>query len=222
MYNEEEVAAQVIAEIQNVLDKEAIDYEIVAVNNGSRDKTGEILEQLQKKDARIHPCTVPVNKGYSWGIVSGLKEARGNILGYSDGDGQVDPQDIVRVYKKRKETNAVLCKGTRHHRGDGWKRIVASKGYNLLFAALFGLYLNDVNGKPKIFTRDFYNSITIDSKDYFIDAEIILKLRKQGHRPEEVPVSFDKRSKGKSTVSYNTVVEFFKNLVKWRMQSWKK
>lgn len=222
MYNEEQIAARVLAELQLVLDKEGIEYELVVVDNGSKDKTGEILETLHKRDPRIRPVHVIVNEGYTWGIACGLKEARGKILGFSDGDGQIDPQDILRVYKRLKETDTVFCKGTRGRRKDGWKRIVASSAYNLIFQVLFFIKIRDINGKPKIFKREFYDQITLESKDWFIDPELIIKLVHKGYKVEDVEIGFSERTKGKSNISYGTVHEFLRNMIQWRIALWKK
>ncbi len=221
MYNEEKIAAKVIKEIQDVFDKDGVDYEIVAVNNGSKDKTGEVLEQLHKEDPRITPVHVKVNQGMSFGITSGLKEAKGDNLGFCDGDGQIPPASILQVYNTFKDSNCMLAKATRINREDGWKRILASFGYNGMVGLFFLFRMKDINGKPKIFKREFYESITIESKDWFIDPELIIKLIRKGYKAKEVKMNFKSRKEGKSNVSYFTIAEFARNIINWRIALWK-
>ena len=81
--------------------------------------------------------------------------------------------------------------------------------------------MKDINGKPKIFKREFYDDINLECKDWFIDPEIILKLFHKGYKVQEVKVNFGARTKGKSNVSYFTVSEFMMNILRWRVALWK-
>jgi glycosyltransferase involved in cell wall biosynthesis len=218
MYNEEKIASQVISQIQDVFDKENIDYELVIVNNGSRDKTKEILESLSSKDPRTKVVNIEVNQGYGWGIINGLNNCTGSIIGYVDGDNQIPPEDLIKVYKKLKETDSNFAKGIRYNRGDGIKRIIASFFYNGLFHILFWTSSRDINSKPKFFKKEFYNQLNLESKDWFIDPEIIIKAKKLKIKPKEILVQFHKRREGKSNVSLKTIKEFTKNLLYWRFK----
>ncbi len=222
MYNEEGVAEKVLTELTEVLEPENIDYEIIAVNNGSADKTGDIIEAMHQKYPRIKPVHIKVNQGMTWGMVTGLNHAKGENLGITDGDGQVPPETVPKVWHTFKDGNYMLAKGTRINRQDGIKRVVASYFYNLMFGIFFLFRMDDINGKPKIFKREFYENITIESKDWFLDPEIILKLLHKGYKPGEVKVNFPEREEGSSKISYFTVLEFMKNLIYWRIALWKR
>lgn len=222
MYNEEGIAEKVIQEIITSFDQKELNYELVIVKNGCKDKTGEIIDALAKKDSRIKPVLVPINLGYGWGVINGLNAATSPIIGFVDGDGQVPPEDILRVLKGFEDPNVHFCKGIRYNRGDGLKRIIASFGYNALFKILFLSTARDINGKPKFMKREVYNTLNLESKDWFIDPEIMIKVLHKGYKPKEIAVHFDERKKGKSNVSLKTVMEFAKNLAKWRLALWTK
>ena len=222
MYNEEAIVEKVVSEIMMSFDQKHLNYELVLVKNGCKDTTGEIIDSLAKKDSRIKPVLVPVNLGYGHGVISGLNAASGKIIGFVDGDGQVPPDDIIRVLHGFEDGHQVMCKGIRYNRGDGWKRIFASFGYNALFKILFLSTARDINGKPKFFKKELYDTLYLESKDWFIDPEIMIKVLHKGYKAKEVEVHFDERKKGKSNVSLKTVSEFWKNLVKWRLALWTK
>tara|TARA_Y100000310_G_C20687517_1_gene820038 strand:+ start:3112 stop:3810 length:699 start_codon:yes stop_codon:yes gene_type:complete len=219
MYNEEDIVESVVTKMQKAFDKEGLDYELVIVNNGSKDKTGEILDKLKSKKVKV--VTLRVNQGYGWGIINGLKACKGDILGYADGDGQVSPEDMLRVYRKMKESGNDFAKAIRYARGDGLKRVFASFFYNGLFHLFFLTKYRDINAKPKFFSRDFYDSLHLRSRDWFVDAEIMLGLVHKPFKVDEVLVKFDERKGGKSNVRLNTVKEFLTNMIQWRITKWK-
>lgn len=222
MYNEEAIAEKVIINTINSFDQKGLDYEIVIVKNGCKDRTREIVDKLAKEYGRIRTVDIPINQGYGWGVINGLNAATSPIIGFIDGDGQVPPDDIIRVLKGFEEQDISFCKGIRYNRGDGWKRILASFGYNGLFKILFLSTARDINGKPKFFKKEIYDTLDLKSKDWFVDPEIMIKLLHKGYKPQEIDVHFDERKKGKSNVSLKTILEFTKNLIKWRLALWTK
>ena len=216
-YNEEANCDQVIDWIIKAFDAHGVDYELVPVDNGSRDKTGSILARWSETNNRIKSVTVPENKGYGWGILQGLSVCSGHYVGYVDGDLQVAPSDIIRVFESRENGNVDICKGKRIIRGDGWKRHIVSAVYNLFFAALFRCAISDINAKPKIMRHTCYERLSLESKDWFIDAEIIIKAEQLGMTIEEVPIDFRPREEGKSNVRPAAVLEFLRNLIVYRI-----
>ncbi|MBI5797807.1 glycosyltransferase family 2 protein [Candidatus Woesearchaeota archaeon] len=222
MYNEEAIAEKVITDIMTSFDQKGLDFEIVIVENGCKDRTREIVEKLAHADSRIKTVDIAVNQGYGWGVINGLNAATSPIIGFIDGDGQVPADDIIRVLKCFENSNTDFCKGIRYNRGDGWKRILASFGYNGIFKILFLTTTRDINGKPKFFKKEIYDTLDLKSKDWFADAEIMIKLLHKGYKPQEINVHFDERKKGKSNVSLKIISEFVKNLIKWRLALWTK
>lgn len=215
-YNEEEGAVDVVSDLQKALEQSDIDYELVLVENGSKDGTGTILRDFAAKNPRIRVHTVPVNQGYGWGIIQGLRVARGKNIGFMCADGQIRPDDLIRVFVEFAKQDADVGKVMRVSRHDGLKRKVISFFYNHLFSLLFGTRCPDINGTPKIFKRKYFEMFGLQSKDWFIDAELIIKATQKGLTIRQVPVDFLKREKGRSNVRWKTIVEFLKNIVRYR------
>jgi N-formylglutamate amidohydrolase len=96
--------------------------------------------------------------------------------------------------------------------------------YNLLFRVLFGYPHRDINGTPKVFTRELHQRLELRSKDWFVDAEVMLKAHDLGARFAEVEVEFHRREAGASHVRASAVVEFLRNMLRYRFQernAWK-
>lgn len=225
-YNEEINIEKVVSDLINSFEQGSIDYKLILVNNGSYDNSPRILENLAKeKPDRITVVHVEVNQGFGWGIISGLKLANGDYIGYMCGDGQTKPEDVVRVYRQIEQGNYDLAKVKRVSRGDGlWRRTI-SFVFNRLFWLMFRVPSQDINGTPKIFERNWMEKLCPTSKDWFIDAEVMIKARYLAMRIGEVPTEFLTREKGKSHVALATSLEFIKNMLSYRflggIKQWK-
>ncbi len=214
-YNEEENVDAVVREMCSLLEKEQITYELVLVNNGSRDKTGELLDKMENPSVRV--VHLIANAGYGGGIITGLHYCKGAYLGYTWGDNQIKAEDVAHIYKSLKEDGADWGKGTRVKRYYSFQRKIISKIYNIIYKTVFNVNSKDINGVPKIFKRETYQMLDIISTDWFIDAEIMYKSQKQNLKFIEIPVIFHERTKGGSNVNMLTVVEFVVNLIQfWR------
>ena len=215
-YNEEDNARNVITCLEQVLRK--VDYEIVAVDNGSFDMTGEILRSI--KSRRLKIVKVEKNVGFGFGVISGLKAAKGAYVGYMWGDNQISPSVVLDVFKKLKEEGMDLCKIKRMARDYSFFRKLESGFYNRLFMRiLFGKITNDVNGSPKIMKRGIYERLRLESKDWFIDTEVMVKCKCLNARVGEVSAVYAKRRVGKSKVKFYIAMEFLKNMLKFRFGS---
>jgi len=216
-YNEEGNVRKVLQDLALEFGKEKVNYEIVAVNNGSWDKTPSIISDLRRRNKRIKRVDVKKNQGYGFGILTGLRGARGKYVGYGWGDGQVLASDFVKVFQELKSKKLDICKVRRLNREEGLSRVIQSKVYNNLLRILFFITLKDVNGCPKIMRREVYESLNLQSKDWFLDPELIIKAKRKNYKIEEVPIIFKKREKGKSKVDLKTPLEFSKNILKYRL-----
>ncbi|MEC7641526.1 MAG: glycosyltransferase, partial [Nitrospinota bacterium] len=153
-----------------------------------------------------------------WDMKSGLDAATGQILAVIDGDGQMPPEDVARVYKKMKEEKLDLAKTYRAKRHDSYYRTCISKVYNLLFKVLFpGLECEDINSKPKVMTRGVYGQLELKSNGWFIDAEIMIQARRLGLKVAEVPTVFHGIESRASFIKPTSILEFSANLIWYRI-----
>jgi len=218
MYNEEACAAQVLAEMSRTLGAAGLDYEIITVDNGSRDRTGEIIDDFARdRDPRVRKAVVEVNQGMGHGILVGLAAARGAPLGWTYGDGQVPAEYIPRILAAMRERHADVGKMVRTSREDGPYRWLISRVYNLLFRLMFHTRARDINGAPKLFTRAVYERIALTSKDWFIDAEFMVRAARAKLSVAEVEGRFEQRRGGRSHVRFGAILEFLRNMLRlWR------
>ncbi|MBI4062733.1 MAG: glycosyltransferase [Elusimicrobia bacterium] len=218
-YNEEKVAGAVIENYWQSLKKENLSFELILVNNGSGDHTGAILQDWvnsHPEDAQI--VQIQTNQGYGWGILQGAAAATGRWLVMAPGDGELGAGDLISALVMTERVQALAAKGKRISRSDGMVRSLVSKIYNGIFHLLFPrVAIDDINGWPKVIARDLWYSLGLVSKDWFIDAEIILKLTKRNIPIMEAPFAMQRRKGGSSHVALGTIVEFFKNLARWKL-----
>ena len=215
-YNEGKQTEIVLKTALKDISQHIKNFEILAVDNGSKDDTGKIIINLSKKDKRIVLVKIIKNIGYGYGVRFGLSKAKGNCLGWIDGDGQFEMDNIIKAYNILKSSNCGLVKGCRISRADSLQRNIVSVFFNLIFNILYFNKVKDINSKPKLITRECFNSFEITSNDWFIDAEIIIKSLQNNFKICEFPLVFKKRASGKSNVKFFTLLEFLYNLIRFR------
>lgn len=212
-HNESNNLKLLVPEIDTILSSLDGEYEIVVVDNASTDDTAATLAMLKGRFPTVRSVSEP-KKGFGNAILAGLGEAHGEVIGYIHADNQMEAMDIVRIYHKLRQENLDLCKATRMDRHDGIMRWIISQAYNLLFRLMFNVRLRDINGSPKLFTRQFFQSANIRSRDWFIDPEIIIKAQRASARMGEIMIYTKPREHGSSQVRAVTILEFLKNM--WR------
>ena len=217
-YNEEACLAETAPALADAFLEEGIRLELVLVDNGSRDRTGEIIDALVARGLPIVKVRVSVNRGYGHGIRRGLEACTAPVVGYLCADGQVAPEDVVRTYRLMEgREERVLAKVRRRFRQDSWKRKIVSVHYNALMLAAFGwLGAIDVNGSPKLFSRKSWERMRLVSDDWFLDPEIIVKAKELGMRVIEIDVEGYARHGGASNVRRDTIAEFLRNMWRYR------
>ena len=219
-YNEEDVVEEVVRSLILQCQKNELNVEFLLVNNGSSDKTGEIINRLRSEFSIIKSITIGENKGYGYGIRRGLSVCKAPYIGYMWGDGQIKPMYLVQVAKELiSDSSLDICKVVRVKRYDGLKRSFVTKIYNSLFSILFLMNERDVNGTPKLFKRSSYEKINLVSNDWFLDAELLIKAKSKKLSIKEIPAIFTPRAGGSSNVSYLTIFEFLFNIFRYRLKS---
>lgn len=225
-YREEENLVPFIAKLRGLLTSLEDSWELVLVGNyleGSSDRTGEVIRQLQTVDPSIRSVIKPKEGMMGWDMRQGLMTAQGRYIAVMDGDGQFPLDSLLEGYRRIRQGHLDLVKTYRTRRDDGIYRRSISRVYNILFKVLFpGLPSRDVNSKPKILTRKAYESMDLHSDDWFIDAEIMLNVRRLGLRWEEFPITFYDIHQRKSFVKPAAILEFLKNLLQHRIREWQR
>ena len=115
-YDEEECVEAVISEMYSALQQADITFEVVAVQNGSQDRAGVLLEGLKGQYKELRVVEVPVNKGYGYGVLQGLSAAAGEILGYMPGDGQVAANTVLKLLEEMRRMGVEVGKTRRVRR----------------------------------------------------------------------------------------------------------
>ena len=213
-FNEEKNVKNVVDSLVRNIEILGINYEIVLVDNGSKDDTLNIINKLIKENKNLKKVRLVGNEGYGHGILSGLKTAKGKYVGFIDGDGQFGNENVVEAYRKIINENLDLCKGFRTR---SIARNIMSIFYNLIVRLLFFTHIRDINAKPKIMKMVCYKNLHLKSKDWFIDTEIMLKAKKKGYKYGEIPLEYKKRKGGKSSLGISAVLQFLKNLLRFRL-----
>jgi glycosyltransferase involved in cell wall biosynthesis len=220
-YNEEAIVGQTVRRVLQAFERAEIPLELVAVDNGSRDATGEILLELAAKYPGIVVHRVDVNVGYGNGVLSGLPLCRAPWVGIIPADGQVDAEDTVRLFEDAVATGeVVLAKARRRFRMDGLQRKVVSIGYNAFFRLFFpGIASLDINGLPKIMPRAVVERLSLTSRQWLLDPEIMVRAHLLGVRVLEYNVFARMRGSGVSHVKATTCLEFVRGVIGFRFSA---
>lgn len=218
-YNEEAVLRRTVTRLVEEFRARGISLELVLVDNGSTDGTAALIDELIAAGLPVSKIALDKNAGYGGGILAGLDACRGRFVGYMHADGQVEPVDVFRLYDiAAAHGGAVLVQVNRRFRLDGWQRRVTTAIYNLLINSLFGgLGTSDVNGSPKLLRREDYQQLALSSRDWFLDAELMIKAGRMGLPVIEVNVLAQMRLGGRSKVNWQANWQFVGNLIRWRL-----
>lgn len=225
-YRSEEAIIDFADKAKQIAEEISSSYEIILVGNyleGSDDRTREIVQQIAAGD-NCYKCICKQKKGMmGWDMKEGLDAASGKYLCVIDGDGQFPLDSIKRCYHEIISRNYDLVKTFREKRNDGIYRKFISRIYNLIFSILFSnLNSRDINSKPKLISRKAYSTMNLTSDDWFIDAEIMINVRRLKLKFFEFPIEFYQLSGRPSFVKFNAILEFIRNLIIFRIKEFKK
>jgi glycosyltransferase involved in cell wall biosynthesis len=215
-YNEEGNIERVVRDAAAAAGDIAAPYEIVVVDDGSRDRTAEILAGLAAEmDGRLRVVRHPVNEGYGAALRDGFRATTGELVFYTDSDNQFDLRELAGILPLMKDVDAVL--GYRVGRQDPWMRKAVSGGFNRLSSAALGMSVRDLNCSFKLFRGDLIRALPIDSRDFFVDTEIVARLHRAGWRYVQRGVRHYPRTAGRSTVRASDVPRTLVSLARmWR------
>lgn len=218
-YNEEKNIPLILGKFNEVIKTD--DVEVVLVNNGSVDNSQEVFDRLVPQYPFARVVKVEVNQGYGFGITSGLRDAKGEFIGYTHADMQTDPADVLKaleIIEKQPDANNCYVKGDR--KGRAFMDQFFTMGMSLFETVYLGTKLWDINAQPNIFHRSFFENLENIPKDFSLDLFFLYMAKKKGIRIIRFSVVFPPRIHGES--SWNTGFASKKKFIKRTIEFSKK
>ncbi len=216
-YNEEEnveVAVREVSETAQQLDR---DYEIILVNDGSADRTGEIGRQLEGQIPNFRLVEHYPNRGYGGSLKAGFAAASKDLIAFTPADKQFDFNEITRLLEKIEQADIVS--GYRADRQDHFIRKVNAFGWNTLVRLLFGQLCRDIDCGFKLFKREILERVHVTSDGAMIDTEFLAGARARGYRIVDVPVTHLPRVAGEATgANLKVITKAFLDLARFRLR----
>ncbi|MGH9399133.1 MAG: glycosyltransferase family 2 protein [Thermoanaerobaculia bacterium] len=197
-YNEEALIAKTVGEAVEALSAvPGLDWRVLVVDDGSRDKTGEIADGLARTDPRVLVVHHDGNKGYAVATETALRNTPGEVVMVVDGDGQHTMADAP-AFLSAIDSGCDVVFGWKKERHDPFLRLILSKGLNTLSRWVLGSPLHDINGGCRAFRRDVARRIEIRHRINFVGDEIFARCRIAGWKVCEVVVRHFPREAGQS------------------------
>jgi glycosyltransferase involved in cell wall biosynthesis len=211
-YDEEATLEGVVKEVIGTVQKLCIDYEIILVNDGSRDRTGKIARDLKKYIPNFRIIEHSDNRGYGAALKSGFANAAKDLIAFFPTDNQYNFNEIDRFLKYLNQADIVS--GYRVNRQDTFLRKINALCWNLLIQILFGRLCRDIDCGFKVFKSHILEHVSIVSDGAMFDTELLTGARDKGFRITEVPVSSLPRLAGQATGSnIKVVIKAFRDLL---------
>jgi glycosyltransferase involved in cell wall biosynthesis len=173
------------------------DFEIIVVNDGSKDHTAELLNELQRLYPQVRVITHPQNRGYGAALRMGFSSASKEWVFYTDGDAQYDPREMVKLVEAL-ESNIDVVNGYKIERSDPLHRIIIGRLYHHIVRMIFGFRLRDVDCDYRLMRRSIFDKVQLTSTSGTICLEMVKKMQDFRYRFSEVPVHHYHRAHGKS------------------------
>lgn len=204
-YNEEKNIKKTVLDAKKVLLGIAENWEIIIVNDGSKDRTGEIAGQLIKGDVRIRVINHFLNKGYGAALKTGFKAAKYPWVAFTDADGQFDFSEITKFLTKTGSADLIL--GYRIKRADSLARSLFAFGWALIPRILFGMNVKDYSCGFKLIKKEVFDSTQpLKGEEKVTQIEMLVKAKRKGFRFAEIGVHHFPREFGKQTGAKPKVV----------------
>lgn len=173
------------------------DYEVIVTNDGSKDSTGAVLDELASRYPELKVIHHPENRGYGCALRTGFSNASKDWIFYTDGDAQYNPMELINLVNGLTEGIDVV-NGYKISRHDPWIRAVIGRIYHYIVKIAFGFKLRDVDCDFRLIRREIFDQIPLESHTGTICLEMVKKFQDAGYRFAEVPVNHYYRSYGRS------------------------
>ena len=223
-WNEERNIATTVEQVITALQLFSPDFEILIIDDGSRDHTGAIADKLAAQDARVRAIHHEVNRGYGGAVISGFDAASKELVFFMDSDGQFDINDIHYLLLPFERGEADVVLGYRHKRRDPPMRIINAWAWKRLVSFLFGLHVRDIDCAFKLMPTRLVQIANVHARGAMVNTELLAKFVRMGIVMAEVPVGHYPRRAGKATgaklgVIFHAFRELFRLAHKLRIWS---
>lgn len=221
-HNEAENIEALVAEALAVLPTLAEDFEIIAVDDGSRDATPQLADTLVAAHPRVRVVHHPHNRGYGAALRSGFRAARHPLVCFLDGDRQFHVEDLARLIERQAQSdNPDVVVGYRRKRADPPVRLLYARAYRLALRLFYGLKVRDPDCACKLFRRAALEGIFLESEGGFLSGELLVKLLQRGRTIAEVGVPHYPRLAGRqSGANPKVVLRAIRDFWRLRLALW--
>lgn len=197
-FNEEANITTTIIDARNAALSLAKSYEIIVVNDGSTDRTVEVVKELQAHDSNIRLISHKSNRGYGGAVKTGLKACKMDWIFFTDADGQFHYDELGKFVNLASSYDLII--GYRKKRMDPFHRVfVAQVLLKIWNFVLFGLTVRDVDCAYKLFKREVRNAIKLETESAITVTEFIVKAKDKGYKMIQLPVIHYPRKFGEQT-----------------------
>jgi glycosyltransferase involved in cell wall biosynthesis len=218
-YNEEENIGLTLEVVVNTLEPLVDDYEVIAVDDGSRDATAARVEEVAARYPQVRLVRHPVNRGYGAALYTGFTSGTKEWVFFTDSDRQFDVTELGKLLPLTEEADLVV--GYRAPRKDPFMRVLFGWGWSALVTLLFGYTARDIDCAFKLFRREIIERVTIHSRGATFSAEFLVRSKRAGYTIREVPVTHLPRLAGSQTgARLDVITRAFRELVRFRWQLW--
>ncbi len=190
------IASMVIAAVRAAA-RLTPDFEVLVINDGSRDGTAEIADELSRVYPQVRVIHHQKNRGYGGALRSGFSNATKDLIFYTDGDAQYDPREMAGLWAQMRD-GVDLVNGYKISRSDPLHRVVIGRVYHHFVKRLFGLKVRDVDCDFRLMRRSIFDRVRLEKSSGVICLEMMKKITDAGFRIVEVPVHHYHRAYGKS------------------------
>jgi glycosyltransferase involved in cell wall biosynthesis len=214
-YNEEQNLEALVTRTVETLRRLAAGWEVIIVDDGSRDRTPEVAARLVKQYPGVRHIRHEKNRGYGGAVKTGLQAAKLDWIFFTDGDGQFDIAELELLLPATAEADIVV--GYRLNRQDPMLRKLNAFGWGTLVRTLFGLHgkVRDIDCAFKLFRRRVVDESEFKAEGAMISTELLVRAKKLGYRFKEVGVHHFPRKAGTPTgANPKVILRAFKELFK--------
>ncbi len=212
-YNEQDNIARVVQQAPAALENLKADFEVIIVDDGSSDSTGQIADELAGQNSVVKVVHHSTNLGYGAALQSGFEAATKELVFYTDGDGQFDINEMPPLLPLMEQYDIVSC--YRLNRQDSSIRKINGWCWTKLVCLLFGMKIRDIDCAFKLYKREIFDNIKLSSAGALIDAEILARAIHKGYTVIQKGVHHYPRTAGSQTgANLRVILRAFKELFK--------